>query len=157
LINRKKIMRMCGSSEKEGGGGGVFGKMADGQEKEKERERAQRWKKVEREKERKGFRHQNPCSNPDHIPKIPTLLDINSNLVFQFSLLPRHKNIPPSLIFTINTPLPAWSPPSREKHPYQKITRIHSRYSITSQRGEMNGSLVQGQKFRVRVYGICSL
>jgi len=66
------------------GGGRFYGKVADGQE--KERERAQRWKKVEREKERKGFRHKNPFSNPDHTPKIPALLDINSNLVFQFSL-----------------------------------------------------------------------
>ncbi len=30
LINRKKIMRMCGSSEKEGGG--FYGKVADGYE-----------------------------------------------------------------------------------------------------------------------------
>lgn len=51
------------------GGGRFYGKVADGQE--KERERAQRWKKVEREKERKGFDIRTPFQTPITPPKSP--------------------------------------------------------------------------------------
>lgn len=62
LINRKKIMRMCGSSEKEWGG--FYGKMADGQEKERVI--------IEKEKERKkGLSTSEPLFKPRSHPQNP--------------------------------------------------------------------------------------